>query len=265
FFVTGFTLATLHQLKAERYAAPFFPSLWVLAGLGLADLRRSIETRDWRFNEKSEVRSQRLGDSEKVGRERQDSGDRGRSMPKALAGSAISNHQSPISNITFLFSILLIIVVAWSWLTWFPKMSPVWAGNSADALRAAGQQIRDWQQADRPVLIIGTFGELSPPFFEWRLRTQSDFANGNIQYDAPPGDGSDIERVQHWLDTNPGTQVTLIRVDEQAPLYNTADMKNKNAGRQALVRQFEQIQGYRLIKTMDYPGGGIMISYYLPQ
>ncbi len=38
FFALGFTLATLHQLKAERYITPIFPSLWLLTGLGAADL-----------------------------------------------------------------------------------------------------------------------------------------------------------------------------------------------------------------------------------
>lgn len=282
FFVTGFMLATLHQLKAERYAAPFFPSLWVLAGLGLADVKARWEERGQKKeagSKRPEVRSHAKRSEDRS--QKQDSGgekqEAGGEVVERGALSLISNHQSlipnsqsPISNLksqipTFFFVLVLAAVAAWSWLTWLPRLSPVWAGNTADALRAAGQQVRDWQQPDRPVLVIGTFGELSPPYFEWRLRTQAAFANGNIQYDAPPGNGSDVERVQHWLDANPGTQVTLIRVDEQSAVYNTADMKNKNAGRQTLVRLFDQVHGYRLVKTQDYPGGGITISYYLPE
>ena len=253
FFVIGFSLATLHQLKAERYAAPFFPSLWVLTGLGAAELKRRLEIRRfaWRF----------AANREKSGDRGQGTGGRGQ---KAEIGgqSPISNLQSPIS---IAFVVIVFVGAVASWLTWLPRLSPVWAGDTADALRATGQQVRDWQQPDRPVLIIGTFGELSPPYFEWRLRTQAAFGNGNIQYDAPPGNGSEIERVQHWLQANPGTQVTLIRVDESAAVYNTADMKNKNAGRQALVRQFDQVRGYKLVQSLSYPGGGLTISYYLPE
>jgi 4-amino-4-deoxy-L-arabinose transferase-like glycosyltransferase len=162
-----------------------------------------------------------------------------------------------------LLAISLLIASA-SWLTWFPRQQPIWAGETADGLRAASNQIVDWQQPERPVLIIGTFGEISPPLFEWRLRSQSSFANGNIQYDAPPGDGSQIERVQHWLQANPGTQVTLIHLDKTSGLYNTADMQNKNDWRQTLVDQFGQVRGYRLVQTVSYPGAGLAISYYLP-
>jgi hypothetical protein len=133
----------------------------------------------------------------------------------------------------------------------------------------ASDQIVAWQQPERPVLIVGTFGELSPPLFEWRLRTQAAFANGNIQYDAPPGDGSDTERVLHWLQANPGTQVTLIQLDRSAALYNTADMANKNAWRQtladALAGQFAHMQGYRQMQFVSYAGAGLVVSYYLPE
>jgi hypothetical protein len=152
-----------------------------------------------------------------------------------------------------------------SWLTWLPRLQPVWAGETADGLRAASNQIVAWQQPERPVLIIGTFGEISPPLFEWRLRSQAAFANGNIQYDAPPGDGSQIERVQHWLQTNPGTQVTLIQLDKNSGLYNTADMQNKNDWRQTLVEQFGQVSGYRLVQSVAYPGAGLVVRYYLPK
>ncbi len=86
-----------------------------------------------------------------------------------------------------------------------------------------------------------------------------------IQYDAPPADGeTDIERVRNWLAQNAGAQVTLIRVDESSPLYNTNDMKNKNAWRQDIVRQFEQIDGYTLVDQVDYSNSGLKVSYWLP-
>ena len=247
FFTIGFTLATLHQLKAERYAAPFFPSLWLLTGLGLAELKARWEAARTRRAPIPPVAGAVIG------------------QPRGFA------HAFYPSLPTLVVVVVLFCGALWSWLTWLPRLEPVWAGDTADALRAAGQQVSDWQDPNRPVLIIGTFGELSPPFFEWRLRTQAAFGNGNIQYDAPPGDGADLERVQHWLQANPGTQVTLIRVDESAAVYNTADMKNKNANRQALVRQFDQaihagaVKGYHLENTVDFPRGGITISYYLPQ
>jgi hypothetical protein len=71
--------------------------------------------------------------------------------------------------------------------------------------------------------------------------------------------------VQHWLVANPGTQVTLIQLDKQAALYNTGDMQSKNSWRQSLVEQFNQVQGYKLVKSTPYPGAGLLISYYLPQ
>jgi hypothetical protein len=231
FFTLGFTLATLHQLKADRYITPLFPSLWLLTGLGFADLVKAI--RDWRLE---------IGDC---------------------------NSKSPISNLQSLIAIaLLFAVTAWSWLTWMPRQQPVWAGNLADDLRRASAQVTAWQQADRPTLIIGTFGELSPPLFEWRLRPLPAFANTPhpIQYDAPPVEGpSDIARVQRWLEENPNAQVTLIRVDESSPLYQTNDMRNKNAWRQDIVRAFDQVEGYRLVDQHDYAQSGVTISYWLPQ
>jgi 4-amino-4-deoxy-L-arabinose transferase-like glycosyltransferase len=221
FFTLGFTLATLHQLKADRYITPLFPSLWLLTGLGFADLV-NVLTQD--------------------------------AKRKTLLR---------LASCVGLFAI-----TAWSWLTWMPRQQPVWAGNLADDTRAASHQIVAWQQADRPVLIIGTFGELSPPLFEWRLRPLPAFANTPhpIQYDAPPVEGpSDIARVRRWLEENPGAQVTLIRVDEGSPLYQARDMQNKNLWRQDIVRAFDQVTGYRLVDQREYTQSGLTISYWLPQ
>jgi uncharacterized membrane protein len=231
FFTLGFTLATLHQLKADRYITPLFPSLWLLTGLGFADFVRRLA--DW------------------LGRRTTDD------------GRLIVHRLSSVVAVG-----VVLLVTAWSWLTWMPRQQPVWAGNLADDARAASHQIVQWQQADRPVLIIGTFGELSPPLFEWRLRPLPAFANTPhpIQYDVPPVEGpNDIARVQRWLEENPGAQVTLIRVDESSPLYQTNDMRNKNAWRQDIVRRFGEVQGYQLIDLMDYPQSGLQISYYLPR
>ncbi|GIV85886.1 MAG: hypothetical protein KatS3mg052_2893 [Candidatus Roseilinea sp.] len=237
FFALGFTLATLHPLKADRYITPLFPSLWLLTGLGFAELVKAI--RDWRL-----------------------------AIVHHDLHSPLPTPQSQISNLPFFVSILALFAVAsWSWLTWLPRLQPVWAGHLADDLRAAAHQIVQWQQADRPVLIIGTFGELSPPLFEWRLRPLPAFANTPhpIQYDAPPVEGpNDIARVQRWLDENPGAQVTLIRVDESSPLYQTDDMRNKNAWRQRIVRAFAAVRSHRLVDEVAYPNSGLTISYYLP-
>ncbi|HEY3342236.1 MAG TPA: glycosyltransferase family 39 protein [Anaerolineae bacterium] len=230
FFVIGFALATVHPLKSDRYVAPVFPSLWVLSGLGAANLLAVV-------------------------------------MPKLRIADPLSSSFS--RRPSFIGALALVLaafaIAAASWLTWFPRLQPVWSGSVADELRAASNQIVAWQQPERPVLIVGTFGELSPPLFEWRLRPQAAFANGNIQYDAPPGDGSEIERVQHWLQANPGTQVTLIQLDKNSALYNTADMQNKNDWRQTLVEQFGQVNGYRLVRSVSYPGAGLVVSYYLPE
>ena len=230
FFVIGFVLASVHPLKSDRYVAPVFPSLWVLSGLGAADLLAMVTHKLRPAN----------------------------SVPSSV-----------IRRPSFIGAAILVVITSAiavaSWLTWLPRLQPVWAGETADGLRAASNQIVAWQQPERPVLIIGTFGEISPPLFEWRLRSQAAFANGNIQYDAPPGDGSQIERVQHWLQTNPGTQVTLIQLDKNSGLYNTADMQNKNDWRQTLVEQFGQVSGYRLVQSVAYPGAGLVVSYYLPK
>lgn len=227
FFALGFVLATLHQLKADRYITPLFPSLWLLTGLGTAEGVRWLSGA-WRRAPGLET-AQRLG-----------------------------------SWAVILGAFVLALA---SWLTGLPRLQPVWAGDVANDARAAAHHIVQWQQPDRPVLIIGTFGELSPPLFEWRLRPLPQFARTPhpIQYDAPLVDGSDdIARVQRWLEENPGAQVTLIRVDESSPLYHTDDMRNKNAWRQAIVRQFDRIAGYRLVERRDFPKSGLTISYYLP-
>jgi Ca2+/Na+ antiporter len=230
FFALGFTLATLHQLKAERYITPIFPSLWLLTGLGFADAVQSATQK--------------------------------------VQSAKWSTKYAPLST---LLSPLLIaavgVITVIVWLTTLPAQQPVWAGHLADDLRNASHRIVGWQSADRPVLIIGTFGELSPPLFEWRLRPQPAFANTPlpIQYDAPPAEGEDdITRVRNWLRDNPGAQVTLIRVDESSPLYQTNDMRNKNAWRQEIVRQFDQVEGYKLVDQVDYSNSGLKVSYWLP-
>jgi hypothetical protein len=230
FFALGFTLATLHQLKAERYITPIFPSLWLLTGLGFADAVQSATQK--------------------------------------VQSAKWSTKYAPLST---LLSPLLIaavgVITGIVWLTTLPAQQPVWAGHLADDLRNASHRIVGWQSADRPVLIIGTFGELSPPLFEWRLRPQPAFANTPlpIQYDAPPAEGEDdITRVRNWLRDNPGAQVTLIRVDESSPLYQTNDMRNKNAWRQEIVRQFDQVEGYKLVDQVDYSNSGLKVSYWLP-
>lgn len=181
----------------------------------------------------------------------------------ALLMRHLKPSRARVASIAVVLAVLLVTLI--SGVSWLPRLQPVWYGGVADSLRAASNQIVAWQQPQRPVLIIGTFGELSPPLFEWRLRTQAAFGNGNIQYDAPPGDGSDVERVQQWVQSNPGAQVTLIRVSKDAALYNTNDMLNKNAARQTLAGRFDQVRGYVLAHTVSYPEAGLEISYYLPQ
>ncbi len=215
FFGLGFVLATVHQLKAERYIAPLFPSLWLLAGLGYAEF----------------VRRQR-------------------------------------SSRIFMSSVIFCLIALNSILGSLPRLQPVWAGDVAKSTRFAAQRIVNWQDGNKPVLIIGTFGELSPPLFEWRLRPLPVFAaHGNIQYDAPPGEGTDLERVQRWATQNPGTQITLIKIEPDSPLFNTDDMQKKNLWRQKLVSEFEanhESLGYRLTDSKTYPAG-VSVSFYLPQ
>ena len=175
-----------------------------------------------------------------------------RSRPAVLAGS---------------YAAVGLIACA-SWLVWIPRLQPAWAGEVADSARAAARQVVDWQDGNKPVLIIGTFGELSPPLFEWRLRPLPVFAaRGNIQYDAPPGDGTFLERVDKWAKQNPGTQITLIKIAPDSPLFNTGDMQTKNLWRQELVTQFEASHaqlGYRLADTKTF-SAGVSVSFYLPQ
>lgn len=217
FFAFGFALATIHQLKAPRYITPIFPSLWLLAGFGAAQI--------WQ--------------------------DLGRRLNGQTARSGLTG--------------AMIVLGLASWFTWLPRLQPVWAGDVAAGLRGAADQIYAWQKPERPLLIIGTFGELGPPYFEWRLRPVAAFANsGNpIQYDAPPGDGTDIQRVQAWANANPGAQITTIKIAPDSPLYATNDMQNKNVWKQKIVDNFSQIKGYRLVETKTFPGG-ITVSYYLP-
>jgi hypothetical protein len=154
-----------------------------------------------------------------------------------------------------------------AWLFWMPRLQPVWAGANARDLRAVGDQVVRWQDSARPVLIIGTFGELGPPYFEWRLRPLPGFANTPlaVNYDAPPVDGADdIARVSNWLSQNPGAQVTLIDVGESSALFNTNDMQQKNLWKQKIVDQFGAVKGYRLVETRDFPESDLRVSYYLP-
>lgn len=217
FFVIGFALATIHQLKAPRYITPIFPSLWLLAGIGAAQLWQDVG--QWRKSQTA--------------------------------------HRS--------LTVGFVILAVASWVTWLPRLQPVWAGDVASGLRGAANQIYAWQKPERPLLIIGTFGELGPPYFEWRLRPVAAFAqSGNpIQYDAPPGDGTDVERVQKWAQANPGAQITTIKISPDSPLYATNDMQNKNVWKQKLVDAFPQVSGYTLVEQKTF-SGGITVSYYLP-
>ncbi len=183
FFVLGFVLATLHQLKSPRYITPIFPALWLLAGIGAA----------------------------------------------AFALNPVNRNRA---RVIVVGTIALALA---SWLWWLPRLQPVWAGANARDLRALSDQVVRWQDPARPVLIIGTFGELGPPYFEWRLRPLPGFANTPlaVNYDAPPVDGADdIERIKNWLAKNPGAQITLIDVGESSPLFNTNDMQQKNLWKQ---------------------------------
>ncbi len=229
FFGLGFGLATAHQLKAERYISPLFPAVWLLAGLGAAYVVNTLAA-------------------------------------SLSAKAAISKRGVQLAGVG---SALLLFAVVVSSQT-LPRLQPVWAGESASGLRAAADQIVRWQDPQRHTLIIGTFGELSPPLFEWRLRPLPAYAadqlHGEIQYDAPPGDGSDLQRIAEWTKRNPGTQITVIHLDPRAALYNTNDMRNKNAWRQTLAAQFEANYtglGYHLIEQQTLPGM-IKVSYYLP-
>lgn len=153
-------------------------------------------------------------------------------------------------------------IAAWAW--WLPRLQPVWAGHLANDMRAATDRIVSWQDGSRPVLIIGTFGEMSPPLFEWRLRPLPEFVNNPaLNYDAPPIDGSDdIERVQKWLAEHPRAQVTLIALDRDSPLYNTTDMRNKNAWRQEIVARFGEVRGVRKVEELSFADSGLTISYW---
>ena len=159
------------------------------------------------------------------------------------------------------------VVSVWSLAYWMPRLEPVWAGVTAQGLRASADQVVTWQQPGKPLLIIGTFGELGPPYFEWRFRPVQAFAASGapIQYDAPPGDGTNYERVLNWARANPGAQITTIRVAPGSNLDQTNDMRNKNAWRQTLSADFERAPvGYRLVDRRQYPESGLTVSYFLP-
>jgi hypothetical protein len=155
-----------------------------------------------------------------------------------------------------------------SWLIWVPRMQPVWAGANARDMRAAGDLVVRWQDSARPLLIIGTFGEMGPPYFEWRLRPLPGFANTRlpVNYDAPPVEGDDdIARVRLWLTQHPGAQVTLIDVGEASALFKTNDMQQKNLWKQKIVKRFSEIEGYMLIDSASYPESDLRVSYFLPK
>ncbi len=166
-----------------------------------------------------------------------------------------------------LVAIVPAVVSVWSLAYWMPRLEPVWAGVTAQGLRASADQVVTWQQPGKPLLIIGTFGELGPPYFEWRFRPVQAFAASGapIQYDAPPGDGTNYERVLNWARANPGAQITTIRVAPGSNLDQTNDMRNKNAWRQTLSADFERAPvGYRLVDRRQYPESGLTVNYYLP-
>jgi hypothetical protein len=212
FFVIGFVLATVHPLKAPRYITPIFPSLWLLFGIGVADIVK-------RF-------------------------------------ASVVARQT-----TFAVSFLVAVAL---WLGVSPSLKPWFAGGIASDLRAATKRIVNWQQPGKPLIIIGTFGEMSPPLFEWRLRPTQKF--DVIQYDAPPVEGeNDIARVQKWLNQNSGAQVTTIRVDKDSQLYLAPDMQNKNLWKQKIVERFDEIKGLRLVERIEYLDSKVSISYYLPE
>ena len=219
FFATGFVLATLHPLKAERYITPLFPSLWLLTGFGAARLWEDL---------------------------------RARGLPRAMLTALV---------------ITPVVISIWSLTFWLPRLQPVWAGVTADGLRASADQVVTWQQPGKPLLIIGTFGELGPPYFEWRFRPVKAFSESGapIQYDAPPGNGTDYERVLSWARANPGAQITTIRVAPGSNLEQTNDIRNKSTWKQALSAEFERAPvGYRLVDRRQYPESGLTVSYYLP-
>ncbi|MDW8293565.1 MAG: hypothetical protein RML84_10780 [Anaerolineae bacterium] len=225
FFGLGFVLATIHPLKANRYITPIFPALWLLTGLGAADFLTWLRHR------------------------------LERTLRAALRAAQL------------VFWALVGALTLWSWLHWLPNLKPVWAGDAANDLRAAAAQIVRWQQPERPILIIGTFGELSPPLFEWRLRPLPGIGNAPhpIQYDAPPVEGeSDLARVRRWLAEHPSAQVTVITLDERSVLYQTHDMRTKNAWRQALSHAFVRESGYQPLEVVEFPASGLQVRYYLP-
>jgi hypothetical protein len=183
-----------------------------------------------------------------------------------LAGIGLASFANDLRRVRAATLAVLAMMIA-SWAFAVPRVEPVWAGAMARDLRAAGDQVVRWQQGNRHVLIIGTFGELAPPYFEWRLRPLSAFANTPlaVNYDAPPVEGKDdIERVTRWLAAHPGAQVTLISVGEGAAVFNTNDMQQKNLWKQQIVRRFAEVPGYRLADSVAYPDSDLKVSYYLP-
>jgi uncharacterized Fe-S radical SAM superfamily protein PflX len=74
----------------------------------------------------------------------------------------------------------------------------------------------------------------------------------------------DIARVKGWLEQNAGAQVTVILVEPWSPLYQAADMQNKNLWRQRLARAFDEVRTYRLADEVIYAKSGLSIRYYLP-
>lgn len=161
-----------------------------------------------------------------------------------------------------------VAIAVWSWTARVQLVSPVWAGASAAGLRSTADQIVAWQQTEKPVLIVGTFGELGPPLFEWRFRPSPAFAASSvpIQYDAPPGEGSPLDRVRAWARANPGAQITTIQVDPSSALFNTHDMRNKSLWKQQLANAFVAAPaGYRQTRMAVDAASGLTVRYFLPE
>ena len=218
YFVAGFSLASLHQLKADRYITPMFPPLWLLAGLGFAELANSLLSR--------------------------------------VQTASYSDVRARLTTLTGCLALAIPTMIGNA-----IKLEPVWAGATANDLRTSAQQIVAWQRPDQPVLIVGTFGELGPPLFEWRLRTQPAFDHAqDIQYDAPPGDGDAQTRVQNWLAKHPTAQVTVILIAPTSPLYNTNDMQTKSMWKQDLATVVESMPNLVKESQASYAASGIRIA-----
>lgn len=219
YFVAGFILASLHQLKAERYITPLFPSLWLLFGIGAVDVVQWLAAHVIHQQDMSE-----------------------RAKLVVSAGFLAVSTATMAAN--------------------GARLEPVWAGATATDLRLVSDHIVAWQEPDNPLLIIGTFGELGPPLFEWRLRPMPQFAKAKeIQYDAPPGDGDAVARVSSWLRQNPTARVSLIQVAPTSPLFRTNDMQAKNLWKQKLATDVDKFPNLKIERQEQFEETGLRISY----